>query len=445
MSPAERRAAERLYNMRADWCGPVPAPRKSAAPDVPPPRPLDGTTLGLDEEARGSLGTEDQLAALGAQNYVLDLNAHMSFFVPAFKRHTNFATEVIEHPATLEFGKSTSVAVDRRGDLLGDVHLEVVLPALGVEGAWVDAIGYALFTRVRLVIGDVVLHNQERLWYDIHDRLMLDQGRKAGVDAMIGRGSSLSTLKAHTLLVPLKFACCSQSSRERRTLPMCALHRSVDIRVEVDAEGLERCAVVTGALPRTAKMTCKLLTTQVTLDDEERRQCMRARHEIMFHTEQDMDSLNYSFDDTSRHDVRSVSVELRELNLPVKALAFVVYEESAAVRSEFFRYLDCVRQATLYVGSRERMAARAGAYFSLVQTYQHGRRCTEDGVHMYSFAMDAAAYQPTGALNFAVVDAPVLRVDLDPVSAPLKIKAFAVCVNWIVVEGGSLTVRFSGT
>ncbi len=94
--------------------------------------------------------------------------------------------------------------------------------------------------------------------------------------------------------------------------------------------------------------------------------------------------------------------------------------------------------------STERFAPRSGEYFSLVQTYQHARRCTNDLVHLYSFALEADQHQPTGALNFATLDNPQLLVNLrNAVGRAVKVKAFAVCQNWLLASGGGLAYAFA--
>lgn len=443
LRPEEVAAAEAAYGIT-----PPPVPDPPAAPPAPDDArsDIDGTTLGLDEEV-GSVGAAIQMLAVGKQNYFLDLNPQTTLFGYAHKRHTPFAIDTHADEFEVTFGRTAGATIERRGDLLGDVFLEVTLPALGVPGAWADAIGYVMLRRVRLSIDGVVVHDQERLWYDMADRLFLPHGRKACVDAMIGRGRTLGLSKPHTVVVPLKFACCSARARESRGfLPLAALATTARVRVDVDFEDLRGCVVVPDGtrLPR-ATARASVVSEQVVLDAEERRQVMRGRHEVMIHTQQDLDALTYTFDDDGVYDVSVATVDLRELNLPVKVLAFVAYDERDAVDGVYFRYRDCVARATLLVDGTERLAPRDGDYFSLVQTYQHARRCADDGVHAYSFALDAAANQPTGALNFAAVHNAALRVDLkNSDGVPIKIKAFAHCINWLDIDHGAAVLRFTG-
>lgn len=425
-----------------------PAPRQELIKDLPDRDDLGAEDLGFDEDSRGSVGTSLQLLAVGPQNYVLDIHPEMTFFKAVYKRHTPFAQDTFDDEVDVRFGQTVRVELHRRGDVLGDCFLQVRLPNLGIAGGrWADAIGYVLFTRIRFVVDDTVVHDQERLWYDLSDRLFMPHGKLLGVDAMIGRGATLATNAEHTVIVPLKFAWCRQHYANPQFLPLAALATRTKYSVEFTFETLDKCVVLppgTPLPPGTVRAVGSLLSDQVFLDQDEQRALMRAPTQMLIETAQDVDALSYQFDDNGSYDLLSTTLDLREFNLPVKLLAWVAYDETDPDRGVHFRYLDCVAQAGLLINSNERFVPRPGEYFGLVQTYQHCARCQSDLVGAYSFALDTSQRQPSGALNFAVLDKPALRVDLqNATAAPVKVKAFAMCYNWLTLENGSLSMRFS--
>lgn len=429
---------------------PAPPPREPQFPDLPVRRDLDASVLGTEDEGPGaSLGTALQLLALGPQNYVLDLNPEITFFKQVFRRHTPFALECFDDPVDLKFGSISTVELRRRGDVLGDVVLEIQLPNLGIEGGrWVDAIGYALLTRVRFLADGTVLNDQERLWYDITDKLFLQTARQAAVDAMIARGRTLATDRAHAVFVPLKLLCCRGHYEKQQFLPLVGLHRVGKLTLEFGVDALANCLVLppgTRAPSTPAAFSARVLSEQAFLSQEEQRMLMRTETSMLVEVAQDVDALSYRFDDVGYDHVESAQLDLSEINLPLKLLAFVAYDENDAVNGLFFQYLDCVRRATVTFGSNERFSWRSGKYFSLVQTYQHCSRCADDRVHAYSFALDASQRQPSGSANMAAVEKPLLRVELDlnGTTAPVKIKAFAYCYNWLTVHNGYLQLRFT--
>lgn len=421
---------------------PPPEPREFEYRPGPVRHDVTPEVLGFDDEDKGgSPGTAVQLAALGPQNFHLDLHAQTTFFAPPdYRRHTAFGTECFEQDLDLPFGGVALVDLARHGDVLADAYLEVRLPALGVAGRWVDAIGYVLWTRIRVILDDVVLHDHERLWYDLVDKLYMPFGRKAAIDAMIGRGTTLSTLEEHVVHVPLKFFWCRGHQGAAQVLPLTALPTTSRLTLEFTTETLARCVVLAAPLPAgaPARLAAKLLTHQASVEQDEQRALKQASHVIMYETCQDVDALSYQYDDGGTYDKASATVDLSELNLPVRALAFVVYDENAAASGAYFDYLDCIDDAVLYINSTERFAPRRASYFSLVQTHQHATRCTADHVHLYSFALDAADRHPSGALNFAVLDRPTLRVTFkNSQGRRLKVKVFAHCAAWLRLERGS--------
>ena len=404
--------------------------------------------LGVDDSQQGgSVGTGIQLLAQGPQNYLLDINPHMSFFKAVYLRHTPFAIECFEDAVPLALGRMTSLELPRRGDMLGDVVLQVALPNLNIPGGtWVDAVGYVLLSRMRLVMDDVVLHDQERLWYDLVDKLFMPHGRLQAIDAMIGRGRTLPTNAAHVVYVPFKFLCCKNHYANQQFLPFASLSNKIKLTLELTTESLEALVKLpAGAtLPPITALEAKVLSDQVFVDTDEKRAAMHRPTRLMVESFQDVDALSYQFDDTGTYDLKSVSLDLRELNLPVKTLMFVAYDDNATTAKRYFEYLNCVDQAVFLVASSQRFAPRSGKYFSLVQTYQHAARCTPDNVHIYSFALDASQRQPSGALNFAVLEQPTLRVDLkNTTGKAIKIKAFAQCLNWLDVHSGSMDYLYA--
>lgn len=436
-----------------------PPPPGEWPPPLPPPRTdLPPAALGLDQDDGVSQGAALQLACQAPQDYYYTIHPEITFFRQGWKRHTPCAEDVvIDAPADgVPPGATSRVVVSRGGHVLGDLSLEIRLPDLGVPGRWTDAVGYALVARARLVVGDTTVQEHERLWLDMSDRLFAPHGRRACTDEMIGRGRVLATDRPHTLLVPLRFL--DSHGNKPQWLPLCAVPLQTPVAVEVTLDALQRCctldggATPVGGWPRRLAMAVHSRQGSVSGEELAALTDPAAPQALLVETVLDMDELTTRFDDRGAYDVDSVRVRLDELNLPVRALAFVAYDDNDAGRGTFFRYLpDVVRAATLYLGgsTAERFEARGPGYFQGVQAYQHSARVplAAEGVYLYSFALDAGARHPCGAVNFAPLQKPALRVDLVPGStagAPVKVKAFAMCYNWLLfVPGAPPALRFA--
>ena len=334
--------------------------------------------------------------------------------------------------ATFRQKPDASVCVVAAPD--GRVHAE--------NDRWSSPLAYVLMRRVRFVVDDMVLHDHERLWYDLCDRLSLRQGHARGLDEMLGVGLSMGL--PHTLLLPLKFMCCSGAQTPRAFFPV-VLVPNCRVRVELELEEFALAApqglVAPTSPPRS--LDIRLIAERVWLDADERNTMLLRPLTLMYESTQDMDAVNYTqANDGSIAPSARVAVDLSELNLPVKALAWVVYPE---VVPPFFEYLGLVDSAALQFGSLDRAAAD-GDTFRWQQTWSHARRCQAgSNVYMYSFALRAWGESPCGAADFSALQKPVLRLQLRPEAAArqLKCKVWGVTYNWLKFERGRLTRVFS--
>lgn len=106
-----------------------------------------------------------------------------------------------------------------------------------------------------------------------------------------------------------------------------------------------------------------------------------------------------------------VTIDLSELNHPVRFLAWVVYGDGT-----FFNYAtNAIESCRLWANNREFVPKLPGAHFQLVtKVARPGVVASKDGVHFLSFAMQPAALQPSGSATFAKAKQPFLEVALSP-------------------------------
>lgn len=315
--------------------------------------------------------------------------------------------------------------------------------------AWHSPLAYAVMRRARFVVDDLVVHDHERLWYDLLDRLTVSEGHAAGLRDMLGTGLSMGL--AHTLFLPLKFMCCvTPTSRHKRSFfPRLLVPKSV-VRVELDLEQLVACAPASVVpVQEPASLDVRLVAEHVFLDAGERAgMLLRQRHVVMVEGVQDMEATNYDEGalqgDGRPAMARGATVDLSEINLPVRALVWVVYRD-AWPTTRPFDYLDAVQEARLMFGSLERVAGD-GPAFSKQQTWTHAPRCAAQGnVHMYSFALRPWEPDPSGAVDFSLVRKPTLRLLLadDVRGLGVKCKVFAATYNWLRFESGRVMAEFT--
>jgi len=153
------------------------------------------------------IGSLIQLAAYGAQNQYLNGNPQFTYFRGVFRRHTNFAMEMIELPSTanneLSLDKTTQLSfpIDRNGDLVSNVYFAFELPDIyssynpnvpfedveksGFQFQWIDSIGTNIINNCQLIIGGQLISQLYGEWIRIWHEMFCDISMK-NFDEMIG-------------------------------------------------------------------------------------------------------------------------------------------------------------------------------------------------------------------------------------------------------------------
>ena len=60
--------------------------------------------------------------------------------------------------------------------------------------------------------------------------------------------------------------------------------------------------------------------------------------------------------------------------------------------------------ALIQLNGHDRFDVREGAYFNVVQPYQHHTNCPAVGINVYSFALQPEQHQPSGTCNLSRID-----------------------------------------
>jgi hypothetical protein len=404
--------------------------------------PLVKRTVGTASE-----GTFVQLLSRGPQDVYLTYNPEMSLFKRVYKRYTNFAVEQSEEkfPTTVRFGTKNTITVSKRGDLIGSMILRVVLPNLNISGGtWVDTMGYNIIAGTVLRIGDTRIQPTEGLWLDIDDKLFCPDSQFAGISKLVKRGEVLATDQAHEILIPLKFFCCKNTTSKQQFIPTYSLATNINVYVDFTFKTLVSLVNLPAntQLPDNVSLTAGLIVEYTFLDEAEKYRFAQTPTSITFDRVFSIDKNTYLTTTNGQVVNQSkVDIDLRELNKPVKYFAIVAYPENDITG---FEYTNIFEKGTFYINSNQQFSPRNGEYFSIVQKYQHFRRCNpSDNILVYSFALDATSFQPNGSLNFAPYTKSKLSFDIVPQINPKKIKVFAVTIDFLVFENGMCRLLFT--
>lgn len=162
-----------------------------------------------------------QLVAYGIQDLYLTKDPQITFFKIVYRRHTNFSSEVIPQSFihTPNFGRKVTCVLARDGDLIGKMHLVLVLPHIPqfkdecgnidmiTKFAWVRRIGFALIKNIEIELGNELIDKQYGDWLNIWHELTIPDNKD--LSRMLGDIKELTEFtngkKSFKLFVPLQF------------------------------------------------------------------------------------------------------------------------------------------------------------------------------------------------------------------------------------------------
>ena len=339
-----------------------------------------------------------QLVAYGAQDIYLTGNPQITFFKVVYRRHTNFAMEVIEQTlsgANTTAGGSGTCTISRNGDLVGRVYVTS-------SGANIDN-GDAIVNQVDLEIGGQLIDRQYGQWMNIWSELSTPDNKMKQLRHMVNPtyvennnnnseqaldGDDYGKLTASgtyssKVYIPLKFFFCENPGL---ALPLIALqYHEVKLNFtfasDADLDKFGMCGSdpvgVYGACCGSNNIKMKsasLWCDYVYLDTDERRRFAQTSHEYL------ITQVQHSRNNTVSGGETNVNLNLN-FNHPVKELVWVVesnYGEDRRKGANKLNYwnnycvgVDQVESATLHLNGHERFARRNGSYFRKVQRFQH--------------------------------------------------------------------------
>ena len=291
-----------------------------------------------------------QLVAYGAQDVYLTGNPQITFFKVVYRRHTNFAMEVIEHTLSgnPDFGRRATATITRNGDLITNMYLRVQLDqviARDVAGrfGWCRRLGHALISSVEVEVGGAKIDKQYGTWLDIWYELVHTTMKERGYDIMIGDVPVLTSVDTvpetspfvvkpiYTMYIPLQFWFCRNVGL---ALPLIALQYH-EVRLNFEFTPVERLVVKSPDFSaETIRMReASLLVDYIYLDSEERRRYAQVGHEYL------IEQLQFTGEESANQNALKIKLGF---NHPVKELVWAIrngnYNPSSSTGRPFLGY-----------------------------------------------------------------------------------------------------------
>jgi hypothetical protein len=401
-------------------------------------------------------GTLIELIARGNQDTYLIGNPQFSYFKSVYKRCTNFSIEPIKQmfSESPDFGKRVTCIIDKKGDLLSDILLEIYLPPLKTNVSWTNGIGNFMIEWVELQLGgepiDRITGDMLDTWMELTTQL----GTKNSVYSMISKSVTFNTNKqtgAQSMLVPLPFWFCRSVER---ALPLIAMQYT-DVKIVVQFKQFSQCWFKNNGgidIPDSTTMITKagLICNYIFLDVFERTKFAK-QEQYEYLIEQFQQSPTYQIP----ANILSVTTQL-VLNHPVKELFWTYRSGVAQSDNDYTNYANVSNYGTqtqqsiepftnihLRFNGNDRFEPMPATFFRLYQPYRHHSCGTLYYIYMYSFALDPENMQPSGSCNFSKIDNATLEFYFTPNILDGYLSIYATNYNILRIKSGMCGIMFS--
>jgi hypothetical protein len=322
-----------------------------------------------------------------------------------------------------------------------------------------NGIGLSLFNSIEFELGGQRIDKHYDNWWDIWTELTEPAEKKEGYNTMVGRydptvytsGWTRSQADGGTFYVPMKFFF---NRNPGLYLPMVALSYHQP-KLNFDIKNYLQCIKCNypvtaltskaGALPLSIT-NMKLYVDYIFLDAPERMRMSEIPHEYLV-TQLQWQGSEPVTAPSSQGGTTNRKFTLN-FNHPVRELIFVYqaasnYAVDAVAGNDIFNYEipgtggEVFEDVKLVINGSDRFSTRSGAYFRLVQPYEHHLRVPSKSVYVYSFALeDADSRQPSGSANFTRYDSAQLQVTLNSNLPSGRVQIYAPNFNILRIAAG---------
>ena len=448
-----------------------------------------------------------QLVAYGAQDVYLTGNPKVTFFQAVYKRHTNFAMEVIEQTVNGSAGNDgrLSVTIARNGDLVGEMFLELLSNATvssragdnsALSGCWVAE---RAVKDIELTIGGQRIDKHYQVWWRLYSELYLNESKKANWAKLTTDAAGGSGRGTHQVYLPLIFFF---NRNPGLFLPLIALQYH-EVRLDFDLASEFTLYHQTSGF--------HVWANYVYLDTEERRRFAQKGHEYLIeqvqHTGADSVTVNagsvgtkqirlsynhpvkelvwcYNHGSSTGNGLWNFTSNLMTSNAVVLDASTIASVNGAASNvaalvpigygtgvpqllignyknvaggsnvSQCQWLEEGVASATMSAGplstfklilnGQDRFKEQSGKYFNQVEPFMHHSGNPYPGVYSYSFALKPEEHQPTGTCNFSRIDNAQVQVTMKAGTVDTDTQwMFAVNYNVLRIQSGMGGLAFS--
>ena len=349
-------------------------------------------------------------------------NPQITFFKSLYKQYSNFYITTTEQTINGEpnFNKSINCTIDKSGDLLKSIYLEITLPDINKPEnvswyGYTNNIGCNIIKSITLRINDQIIDKLYGESIDIYNNinnidtsaLTLEYNSEFSLRNI---SDTIDYNKRHVYIkLPFWF---SKSSGV--ALPICALNNS-DIDLDIEFRKFNEVIKIDNyqnidnlTIKSNSKFDCKIISEYIYLDKNERVFFQKNTHTYL------IEQLQFNGEDVlTRFDINK-SIYLNFKN-PIKELFWVITSDNNNIDSNlendynnftkyttyYSNYSDTFDTLTIKLNSMTLLEDQPATYYRLIQSHLYHNNKRNKHIYSYSFSLNPNDSQPSGALNFS--------------------------------------------
>lgn len=402
-----------------------------------------------------------QIISRGPEDVYLTGNPQFTFFKSVYKRHSVFSVQKMEvcDSTAVDFGETIRFRIDRNGDLLKNIFLELKIKGLKQDQEGASWVGFtnsfmaSLIEYVEIVINGERIDRIEGVFFDIYNELFLDQAKRIGNDDMMGKYENPAAIQfnatenIYTFYLPLPFWFCESLSQ---ALPLIAMQHSeilIYVKLRESIEIVKSDVSLTRILDIDGNPlqieSLKLFGNYVVLDKHERKLFSTKEHTYLITQHQtNIDHIS------STATIKTMSLSFKH---PIKYLIWVIREKverDTQNGNEWVNYSltsgsNPLDTASIRLNGVNHIETSEASYYNKVVPYYQFKNYPRKFIHAYSFAEFPADWKPSGHFNFSKLDKKELVFSLNTHTTDQDVFAFTENYNLFRIKSGLAGVAFA--
>lgn len=370
------------------------------------------------------------------EKYLYNGPTAITYFVRCVRKSTWFAqvpVPLTQNAGSPGFGGDVAYQISRAGDYLLHVWLRATLPALSLAASisgqgngmrWVANIGHNLIDLTWISFNDLKVQEFDSYWLDMWSEFTVPASKRNGYNNMIGNvfdlTSTTTSLPAYTVNVPLPFFFTRDTGI---ALPTAALPYN-EMRIHVDFRNWQDLLIFDGAAGPSALQQSSVTLSNPTMwanyavvSNEERVKMGKCPRDMVieqvqrhggrpFNANQIGVSSYQNYDIRFSHSIKALfwnvaNTTVNNVQFGNQAREYSNYTTTSGPNNGALNGVDPISSSSLLYENTYRLFEMGSDYFSLVQPWYFFTSIPEQtGYHVYSFALQPEAMDPTASTNF---------------------------------------------